>query len=160
MIRVGFTCYLLSFLIPLKGQRHCLSPRGVSLQLSMFDITFDELMPLLSHYPSTPPIVVSLHIQLIITNIFYCPVPQSLDIFACQNSRASLVAQWLRICLPRQGTRVRALVWEDPTCRGAAGPVSHKYWACTSGACAPQQERPRQWEARTPRWRVAPACCN
>ena len=42
-------------------------------------------------------------------------------------SRASLVAQWLRICLPMQGTRVRALVWEDPTCRGAAGPVSHNY---------------------------------
>ena len=41
--------------------------------------------------------------------------------------RASLVAQWLRICLPMQGTRVRALVWEDPTCRGATGPVSHKY---------------------------------
>ena len=39
--------------------------------------------------------------------------------------RASLVAQWLRICLIMQGTRVRALVWEDPTCRGAAGPVSH-----------------------------------
>ena len=38
---------------------------------------------------------------------------------------ASLVAQWLRICLPMQGKRVRALVWEDPTCRGAAGPVSH-----------------------------------
>ena len=38
---------------------------------------------------------------------------------------ASLVAQWLRICLPVQGTGVRALVWEDPTCRGAAGPVSH-----------------------------------
>ena len=57
--------------------------------------------------------------------------------------RASLVAQWLRICLLMQGTRVRALVWEDPTCHGAAGPVSHKYWACASGACAPQQERPR-----------------
>ena len=41
--------------------------------------------------------------------------------------RASLVAQWLRICLPMQGTQVRALVWEDPTCRGAAGPVSHNY---------------------------------
>ena len=41
--------------------------------------------------------------------------------------RASLVAQWLRIRLPMQGTRVRALVWEDPTCRGAAGPVSHNY---------------------------------
>ena len=39
--------------------------------------------------------------------------------------RASLVVQWLRICLLMQGTRVRALVWEDPTCRGAAGPVSH-----------------------------------
>ena len=40
-------------------------------------------------------------------------------------NRASLVAQWLRICLLMQGTRVRALVWEDPTCHGAAGPVSH-----------------------------------
>ena len=42
---------------------------------------------------------------------------------------ASLVAQWLRICLPMQGTRVRALVWEDPTCCGATRPVSHNYWA-------------------------------
>ena len=42
-------------------------------------------------------------------------------------NRASLVAQWLRTCLPMQGTRVRALVWEDPTCHGAAGPVSHNY---------------------------------
>ena len=40
---------------------------------------------------------------------------------------ASLVAQWLRICLPMQGTRVRALVCEDPTCRGATRPVSHNY---------------------------------
>ena len=52
------------------------------------------------------------------------------------------MAQWLRICLPMQGTRVRALVWEDPTCRGATRPVSHDYGACASGACAPQQERP------------------
>ena len=44
-----------------------------------------------------------------------------------ETQRASLVAQWLRICLPMQGTRVRALVWEDPTCRGVAGPVSHNY---------------------------------
>ena len=29
------------------------------------------------------------------------------------------MAQWLRTRLPMQGTRVRALVWEDPTCRGA-----------------------------------------
>ena len=73
---------------------------------------------------------------------------------------ASLVAQWLRVCLPMQGTRVRALVWEDPTCHGATGPVSHNYWACASGACAPQQERPRWWEARAPRWRVVPTCHN
>ena len=56
---------------------------------------------------------------------------------------ASLVAQWLGVCLPIQRTRVQALVWEDPTCRGATGPVSHNYWACASGACAPQRERPR-----------------
>ena len=43
------------------------------------------------------------------------------------NSRASLVVQWLRIRLPMQGTRVQALVWEDTTCRGATRPVSHNY---------------------------------
>ena len=77
-----------------------------------------------------------------------------------QCPRASLVAQWLRICLPMQGTQVRALVWEDPTCRGAAGPVSHNCWACASGAGAPQQERPPWWEAHAPWWRVAPARRN
>ena len=39
----------------------------------------------------------------------------------------SLVAQWLRICLPIQGTWVQSLVREDPTCRGATKPVSHNY---------------------------------
>ena len=39
----------------------------------------------------------------------------------------SLLAQWLRIHLPMQGTRVRALVQEDPTCRGATKPVLHNY---------------------------------
>ena len=73
------------------------------------------------------------------------------------NLRASLVAQWLRVCLPMQGTRVRALVWEDPTCRRATGPVGHNCWAWVSGASAPQRERPRWWEARAPRWGVAPA---
>ena len=38
---------------------------------------------------------------------------------------ASLVEQWLRIRPPMQGTRVRALVQEDPTCRGATKPVCH-----------------------------------
>ena len=43
--------------------------------------------------------------------------------------RTSLVAQWLRICLPMQGTWVRSLAREDPTCHGATKPVRHNYWA-------------------------------
>ena len=65
----------------------------------------------------------------------------------------SLVAQWLRICLPMQGTWVRSLVREDPTCHGATKPMRHNYWACalepeshnywsphstTTEACAPR----------------------
>ena len=42
-------------------------------------------------------------------------------------ARVSLVAQWLRIRLPMQGTQVRSLVREDPTCRGATKPVRHNY---------------------------------
>ena len=45
----------------------------------------------------------------------------------------SLVGQWLRIRLPTQGIWVRALVWEDPTCRGATKPMCRNYWACALG---------------------------
>ena len=45
--------------------------------------------------------------------------------YTCYGS--SLVAQWLRIHLPMQGTWVRALVREDPTCRGATKPLRHNY---------------------------------
>ena len=48
-----------------------------------------------------------------------------------QNTGPSLVAQWLRVCQPMQRTRVRALVWEDPTCPGAAETVYHGCWVCT-----------------------------
>ena len=58
--------------------------------------------------------------KTIISAPLYC-----LHSFIKDQLRASLVAQWLRVCLPVQGTRVRALVWEDPTCCGATGPVSH-----------------------------------
>ena len=84
--------------------------------------------------------------------------------------RTSLVAQWLRIHLPMQGTRVRALVREDPTGCGATKPVRHNYWACAlepvshnywspcatttepvhPRARAPQQKKQPQWEAHTP----------
>ena len=40
---------------------------------------------------------------------------------------ASLVAQWLRIRLPMQGTQVQLLVREDPTCRGTTKSVLHNY---------------------------------
>ena len=40
---------------------------------------------------------------------------------------ASLVVQWLRIHLPMQGTRVRAVVREDPICRRATKPGLHNY---------------------------------
>ena len=100
---------------------------------------------------------------------------------------ASLVAQWLRIRLPMQGTRVRALVREDPTCRRTTKPVrlnywacslepaSHNYWAhepkllsprattteaCTPRAPAPQQVKPLQWETHALQWTVAPARGN
>ena len=43
----------------------------------------------------------------------------------------SLAAQWLRILLPMQGTQVWALVWEDPTCRGATKRMHQNYWDCT-----------------------------
>ena len=39
----------------------------------------------------------------------------------------SLVVQWLRICLPMQGTQVRSLLRGDSTGLGATKPVSYNY---------------------------------
>ena len=78
------------------------------------------------------------------------------------------------------GPWVWALVQEDPTCHGATKPVRHNYWACAvesashnywslratttearvPRAHAPQQEKPPQWETRTPQRKVAHAPCN
>ena len=75
-------------------------------------------------------------------------------------SGASLVAQWLRICLPKQETRVQSLVRDDSICCGATKPVYHEHWICAlearncnllkpmcPRACTLQQEKPPQWEA-------------
>ena len=86
-----------------------------------------------------------------------------------------------------QGTGVRVLVGEDPTCHGATKPVRHNYWVCAlepashnywarvpqplsprattteahmPRARAPQQEKPPQWEAHAPQQRVPPARRN
>ena len=39
---------------------------------------------------------------------------------------ASLVVQWLKICLAIQGTSVQSLIQEDPTYCGATEPMGHK----------------------------------
>ena len=73
----------------------------------------------------------------------------------------SLVVQWLRICLPMQGTEVRSLVWDNSTCCKATRPVRHNSWAqipqllklTSPRAYALQQEKPPQQEAQAPQWR-------
>ena len=44
-----------------------------------------------------------------------------------KDSGTFLVAQWLGVHLAMQGTQVRALVREDPTCHRATKPVHHNY---------------------------------
>ena len=48
-----------------------------------------------------------------------------------QNSsfQASLVAQWIRICLPMQRAQIQSLVQEDSTCLGTTKLVSLNYWS-------------------------------
>ena len=69
----------------------------------------------------------------------------------------SLMVQWLRIYLPMQGTQVRSLVLEDSSCCGTKKSMSCNYWAHTpqqlkpshARDCAPQQEKPLQWNPHT-----------
>ena len=67
-----------------------------------------------------------------------CLRPPSQSTHGVRNNTygASLVAQWLRIHLPMQGTRVRALVRKIPRaaeqlspCATATEPTSHSYWS-------------------------------
>ena len=44
----------------------------------------------------------------------------------------------MTIHLPMQGTQVRSLIWEDPTCQGAAEPVSYNCLACALESGVPQ----------------------
>ena len=83
----------------------------------------------------------------------------------------SLVAQWLRIRLPMQGTRVRALVREDSTYCRATKPVHHNYWACALEpashnywAHVPQLLKPVHLEPvlhnKRSHCNEKPVCCN
>ena len=82
-------------------------------------------------------------------------------VFRNISTGTSLTVQWLRICLPIQGTWVWSLVLEDSTCHRAAKPA-HNYWACVlelssaateasmPRACILPQAKPPQREARAP----------
>ena len=85
-----------------------------------------------------------------------------------QPSEIPLVVQWLRICLPMQGSRVQSLVQKDPTCLGAAEPVSHNYgtWALEPVLCNKRRhhsEKPEHCNQRVApahhNWRKSP-CSN
>ena len=52
---------------------------------------------------------------------------------------ASLVVQWLRIWLPMQGTWVRSLGQEDPTCPGQLNPCATTTELPKIRVCAPPQ---------------------
>ena len=66
--------------------------------------------------------------------------------------------QWLRICLPVQGTWVLPLVQEDPTCHGATKPQKTK--PPSFRAHDPQQEKPQQSEACALQPECSPTGCN
>ena len=66
-----------------------------------------------------------------------------------------------------QGTRVRALAQEDPTCRRATKPVRHNYWACALEPVShnywghmPQLLKPRCLEPTLQNEELAPARRN
>ena len=64
-------------------------------------------------------------------------------------TQTSLVVQWLRICLPMEGTWVQPLMQEDSTGRRATKhthePQLQK--SICSRVHVPQQDKPLQWEA-------------
>ena len=52
-----------------------------------------------------------------------------------------MVVQWIRICLPVQGTQVWSLVWKVPTCCGGGKPVYHDSWILNSWSlCSARRE--------------------
>ena len=59
-------------------------------------------------------------------------------------AQTSPVVQLLRIHLLMQGTQVRSLAGEDPTCLRATKPMRHNYPACALGPHALRQEKPLQ----------------
>ena len=63
-----------------------------------------------------------------------------------------------------QESWVWSLIWDNPTCHRASKAVGHNYWApvpqllkfVRPRACAPQQEKPLQWEVCKPQLETSP----
>ena len=143
---IPFAC-VMQLLITLDCAGNCIFECDFSV-LVMIMISCNQQQPFCLHDLNFPlkiycQVLVALCISLLglpWQNTTGCWLKQEIFIFSwfwrlssrlrCQEG-ASLVAQWLRIRLPTQGTRVRALVQEDPTCCRATKPVRHNYWACT-----------------------------
>ena len=95
------------------------------------ELPYDPAVPLLGIYPEKTKALIQKDtctsvftaIPFTITETWKQPKCPSTDEWI----GASLVAQWLRIRLSMQGTRVRALVREDPTCRRATKSIHHNY---------------------------------
>ena len=64
--------------------------------------------------------------------------------FQVYTTGASLVVQWLGICLAMQGTRVRSLVLEDSTCLGASCLCTTTTEPMGPRVRALQQKKPQQ----------------
>ena len=78
-----------------------------------------------------------------------------------------MVVQWLTIYLSMQETWDQSLVWKIPCATEQLSPSTTtidqdrvqkqqllSQYTATTEACAPQQEKPRPWEACTPQQRV------
>ena len=73
----------------------------------------------LRHQGSPGKFLITVSISLLVIGLFIFSISSWFSL----GSLCILVAQWIRICLLMQGTRVRSLVWEDPTCRRATKPM-------------------------------------
>ena len=89
------------------------------------------------------------HSSILAWEISWTEEPGGLHSMRSQRIRHDLATkqqQWIRICLPMQGSPVQFLIQEYPTSRGATKPVRHNYWALAPRARALQQKL-LQWEA-------------
>ena len=62
--------------------------------------------------------------------------------------------------IPNKGSKIPHAIGQLSPCAKVAEPAlepaSRNYWSHMPRACAPQQQKPLQWGARTPQQRVVP----